>query len=110
MKKKLPAINLKDVEKDPPTLFPFPTKKARSSLKVGDYAQIGVVFAEIRAEFLWVKISRVEKGPVYTGNIDNDPIYCGLKDGDEVTFKPKHIRRTELPEYDGGPPVRLAKS
>lgn len=88
---------LEDAEKrnaEFPDTFSIPSKDVRENLEKGSIVKL--IFLpenneEVEAERLWVEVTD-KKDNVYTGRVDNDPEHIeGLKDGDIVTFEPRHV-------------------
>lgn len=70
----------------------MPSRELRTTLKTGDYAKLVFITDEAKTEAMWVQVTLVYSDGRYVGTLQNDPrLVHGLKLGDEVAFKAKHI-------------------
>lgn len=76
-----------------PDTFHIPDKIDRCSLRVGDFAKIGLTCAT-GGERFWVKITRIEveeTAQTYFGAVDNHLVVFDIPAGEEIEFDADHV-------------------
>jgi hypothetical protein len=78
---------------DHPATFRIPSRDARYSLTVGDWAKIGLM-SEVGAERFWLKVTKVRGAGAasrYVGTVDNNLVVYDIPLGEVMEFDPTHI-------------------
>lgn len=77
--------------------FKIPSKKARSSLKFGDFAKL-IFESKDGGERMWVCVLEVTcvleldgRGVYYVGSLNNEPVTIDAEPGQRVKFRPHHV-------------------
>jgi len=107
MAKFLRLENVEDTAKRCPETFFIPSSSERKSQKTGSSVRLHFLVEEPdengpQAEHLWVKITQ-ERGffRPYKGVLENAPaLITNLRQGDEITFEPRHIAKTVIKKDD----------
>jgi hypothetical protein len=86
--------NVEEASKKAPTTFHIPTIREREALEIGSVVRLHFVpegEAEVRAERLWVRITRISKSRFCGELLDSPVVISGLSRGAEIAFNKTHI-------------------